>query len=75
MSCTDAIITFSTASAVGIYMLEFNVDRKGLDTAVGALFGKFDVDSVAKMEVVAIPIPATLTLPVTKTNTAVIADD
>lgn len=76
MSCTDALVTFTTAQAVGaIVTLEVDVERKNFPDGAGYLFPSIAADSVARLQVIAIPVPATRTLPIAQTIATVVADD
>jgi len=76
-TCTDAILTFTTAvcGAAGVYTILFDVSAKGLSDAAGRLFGIWTGSSAARqdIEILAIPFPATATLPLDTAD--VTADD
>ena len=78
MSCTDAIISFDTDSAVNtVATLEFDLgtpNHAGILDSAGKIFGTFDVDSVAKLEILAIPRLGTATAPIAQTLAAVVAN-
>lgn len=76
MSCTDAIVTFTSTMAVGTLLtLEVNISAKGFPDATGYLFPRVGGDSVSRVDVVAIPYPATSALPIGQTVACVVADD
>jgi hypothetical protein len=76
MTCTDAIVTFTTAQAAGTLLpLEVNVSRKNFPDGAGYLFPSIAADSVAVIRVIAIPFPNGRTLPIAQTVATVIADD
>jgi hypothetical protein len=75
MSCTDAVILFTTAvnGAAGIYTLDFSVARKGLPDGAGKLYAVVQNDSTSNLTVRAVPVVAQGRLP--QYTATVTADD
>lgn len=65
MSCTDAVISFSSTvnAAAGMYTIYLNTQAKGLSDAGGKLFVAVQNDSATTLEVMAVPVLGTGTLP------------
>jgi hypothetical protein len=73
MTCTDALFTFNSDSPNEIFIVNFDIDAKGLSALAGKLF----VSSAAAehgsplVAVAAIPVLATARMPATNENTVV----
>lgn len=83
-TCSDAVMTITTNSTDGVYgadypyILDVNIEAKGLSDAAGRLFVTLTAASnaVGVIGVVAIPIPGTAQIPITQARTGnVIADN
>jgi len=75
-SCTDCIVTISSATTAGsILPLEINLSRKNLQESAGVLVVETGGDSVSVVRVIAIPNPGTSRMPITQTVATVVGDD
>jgi hypothetical protein len=75
-SCTDAVVTFTTAQGIGaIIPIYVDTGRKGFSDRDGALFANVMADSVSRYSVIAIPFMAEARYPIAQTIATTVADD
>lgn len=74
VTCTDAIVKFTTEAAGTIKTLEFVVGAKAIDSQTGYIFPSIGGDSVSTMRVIAVPYPRTAVLPIAQSTAIVVAD-